>query len=352
MNLPDGERAHKVKRWQIRTKEEAALFLAKKARNAFKASGNSAILLVGPVDGFSAAIRQDLADHGMQPHWVDLAGLGPLAAQGRANFAAVICSYTDIRHSNAVARIVLRHGALRSLPFEQVTFPAGDYATLQRHNRHHALDLVSPLPNYDVDVFGIYEEALAHFEPKCDVRDYMDLCQLVQSIVDNRTPGDVAEFGSFRGHSGYLLASLLQAWDAQRTLYLFDTFDRFPQEDVGVDRFWSGSHAVDFETVQRKFDGFPFVHLVKGDFTDTWPRAGIEHLALVYVDCDSFRATDYLLRQIFAAVLSPGGVMIFEDYGHAPLLGNRAAVDGFFEGRRGCVRFFSHFSGSYIVIKL
>jgi len=349
---PNREQAPKVKRWHIRTKDEAARFLAKKARNAYKASGRRAILLVGPSDSFTEKIRQDLATHGMQPHRVDLDGLAQLAETETEGYAAVICGYTDIRYGNAVARSVLKHTALRMLPFEQVTFPADDYATLRRHSRHRALDLVSPLPNYDIDVFRLYEEALGHFEPKCDVRDYMDLCQLVRSMVDNGTAGDVAEFGSFRGHSGYLLASLMQAWGAARKLYLFDTFDLFPEEDFGVDQFWSGSHAVDFETVRHKFDGFSFVQLVKGDFTETLAQAGIQRLALAYVDCDSFRATDYLIRHIYPEVLSAGGVMVFEDYGHAPLLGTRAAVDGFFEGRRGCVRFFSQFSGSYIVIKL
>jgi hypothetical protein len=44
--------------------------------------------------------------------------------------------------------------------------------------------------------------------------------------------------------------------------------------------------------------------------------------------------------------------MVFEDYGHAQLLGNRAAVHNYFDNRPGCVQFFSQFSGCYIVVKL
>ena len=43
--------------------------------------------------------------------------------------------------------------------------------------------------------------------------------------------------------------------------------------------------------------------------------------------------------------------MVFEDYGHASLLGNRLAVHEAFDGKPGAFRFFSQFSGSFVVCK-
>ncbi|MDJ0723278.1 MAG: TylF/MycF/NovP-related O-methyltransferase [Desulfobacterales bacterium] len=346
------ETRRKINRWHIRNKSEAVEFLAKKARNAFKDAGKRAILLVGPDDPFSEAIRADLAARGMAPRRMALSALESSGVDTPDVYACVICTYTDIRRTGAVARLILQDPVLGRLTFEYVTFPRDSYATLERHTETTAADLVSPLPGYPVDVFALYEEALKHFEKKCDIRDFMDLCQLLKNTLDNGIDGDFAEFGSFRGHSGYLMASLLAKFGVSKTLYLFDTFSAFPQESFGIDQFWSQSHPVDFAAVQAKFEAFPFVRFVQGDFTRTFDDSGIQRLALAYVDCDAYRSTAYLIRRIYPEVLSPGGIMVFEDYGHAQLLGNRVAVDDYFSNRSGCVSFFSQFSGSFIVIKI
>ena len=342
----------KLNRWHIRTKSEAVQFLTKKARNAFKKAGKPPILLIGPDDDYSEAIRADLAARGMQPRRITLIALEACGVEAPDAYACIICTYTDIRRTGAVARHILRDPVLGRLTFEYVTFPRESYASLARHNDTTAADLVSPLPGYPVDVFAIYEEALTHFEKKCDIRDFMDLCQLLKNTIDNGIEGDIAEFGSYRGHSGYLMAALLAQLGASKTLYLFDTFSAFPQESYGIDQFWSRSHPVDFAAVRAKFEAFPFVRFVQGDFTRTFDEAGIERLALAYVDCDAYRSTAYLIRRIYPEILCPGGIMVFEDYGHAQLLGNRVAVDDYFTDRSGCVSFFSQFSGSFIVIKI
>ncbi len=346
------EPRRKINRWHIQSKADAIQFLTKKARNAFKKEGRRPILIIGDDDAFTQAVRSDLAARGMQPHVMGHEKLAREGVPDSASLACIVCTYTDIRRTGAAARHVLQDPVLGQLPFEYVTFPRDSYATLEQHTVTTALDLVSPLPGYPVDVLALYEESLARFEKKCDVRDFMDMCQLLKNTVDNGTGGDIAEFGSFRGHSGYLMASLLAELGSDKKLYLFDTFSAFPEEAFGIDQFWSRSHSVDFDDVRSKFNGFPLVRFIQGDFTRTFDPAGIRQLALVHVDCDAYRSTDYLIRRIYPDVLAPGGIMVFEDYGHAQLLGSRVAVDKYFSDRAGCVSFFSQFSGSYVVIKL
>ena len=346
------EPRRKINRWHIRTRTDAVRFLAKKARNAFKREGKRPILLIGDDDDYTRAIRQDLAARGMQPLIMDLSALKTSRVPAPESYACIVCTYTDIARTGAAAGHILQDPLLGRLTFEYVTFPRDSYKSLERHTVTTATDLVSPLPGYPVDVFAIYEEALKHFEKKCDIRDFMDLSQLLKNTVDNDIDGDIAEFGSFRGHSGYLMAMLLQKLGFQKRLHLFDTFSSFPEETFGIDQFWSQSHPVDFASVRAKFEAFPFVRFVQGDFTRTFDETGIRRLALAYVDCDAYRSTAYLIRRIYPEVLSPGGIMVFEDYGHAQLLGNRVAVDEYFGKRSGCVTFFSQFSGSYVVIKL
>jgi hypothetical protein len=339
-------------RWHLRNAADAIAFLSKKARNAFKEMRRPHILIIGGPGAMTDAVSADLSAHGMLPVVVALEKFILDGAPEPQRYACIVCTYTDIRRTTAAARRVLSDARLCRLTFEYVTFPAADYDTLARHQTEDALAKVSPLPTYPLDVFEIYDAALEQFEKKCDIRDFMDVCQLLKSVHDNGVGGDVAEFGAYRGHSGYLLASLMAGLGMQKRLFLFDTFDSFPEEPLGIDQFWSGSHPVDYEAVRRKFDAFPFVTFVKGDFTQTLPGTGIQTLSLVYVDCDAYRSTEYLIRRIFPDILAPGGIMVFEDYGHAQLLGNRVAVHHFFDNRPGCVQFFSQFSGCYIVIKL
>ena len=93
------------------------------------------------------------------------------------------------------------------------------------------------------------------------------------------------------------------------------------------------------------------VQLVKGDFTQTFEEIDTGKLALAFVDCDSYRGTEYLIKKIFDYCLAPSGLMLFEDYGHASLLGNRLAVHKLFDRKKNAFCFFSQFSGTYIVCK-
>jgi len=340
-------------RWQIRNADDAAIFLQKKARNAYKASQRRHILVIGGSDALTGEVTRDLAARGMRPIVQTIEAFQADGVRDEpAPYACVICTYTDIRRTTAAARAVLAHDRLRHLTFEYVTLPAEDYRGLVRHHCENALAKVSPLPTFPIDVFDLYETSLDHFEQKCDIRDFMDVCQLLKTVQDNGIAGDVAEFGSYRGHSGYLMASLMDGLGLDKRLFMFDTFATFPEQPMGIDRFWTGSLPVDFDTVRRKFDAFPFVRFIKGDFTRTLASSGVTKLALAYVDCDAYRSTAELIRLVFPNLLVPGGIIVFEDYGHAQLLGNRAAVHDFFDHRAGCIRFFSQFSGCYIVIKL
>ena len=170
--------------------------------------------------------------------------------------------------------------------------------------------------------------------------------------MTNGVPGDIAEFGSYQGHSGWLIARTLQALGSDKRVYLFDTFDEFPREPLGIDHFWNRTHGVDFAQVQARFAGLERVVFVRGDFTRTLPDSGLKQVALAHIDCDSYRATRFLIDTLFARHLSTGGLLICEDYGHPALLGARAAVHESVAHLPRHMPFYSQFSGLYAVLKL
>lgn len=245
---------------------------------------------------------------------------------------------------------IAQHATYRNSELVFKIRPAESWPSLiesrDRHDRPGAL-FVSSI--FDDGVFeSVYRFTLERVEQKCSVKDAADLYQLIRQTAG--VPGAVAEFGSYRGHSGLFIAETLRRLDDRRPVFLCDTFAAFPEESHAADRFWSGTHDVDFDQVRRLFADYENVSLVRGDFADTLDAIPANRFSLVHVDCDAYRSVRLVAERIFPR-LSAGGVIAFEDYGHDFCLGARLAVDECFAARTDCFRFFSAFSGVQIVLK-
>jgi hypothetical protein len=71
------------------------------------------------------------------------------------------------------------------------------------------------------------------------------LCRSVEYIVRNNIPGDIVECGVWRGGSMMAVARMLiKLGAADRSLYLFDTFDGM-STPTAADRQFSGEAAAD-----------------------------------------------------------------------------------------------------------
>jgi len=250
-----------------------------------------------------------------------------------------------------IAQGLIDNEITNSIPFEYVVIPKLENQIIDRM-WEDSRDFISPVHIQAEAWDNIFQQSCEIFEPKTGIRDYMDLVQGLNHLKARNLSGDIAEFGSFRGQSGYLTAKYLKEVKSAKKLFMFDMFESFPIETIGVDHFWSETHEVDFTDIKRKFKDLPNVELVKGDFTKTFEGSNCKELALAFVDCDSYRGTKYLIETIFDNFLVAGGIMVFEDYGHASLLGNRIAIHQAFDNKENVFCFFSHFSGSYFVCKI
>lgn len=261
----------------------------------------------------------------------------------------IACSTTNADVSRFLDAVAA-HPAYCNSEFLYKIRPAESWSKLidsrDRHDRPGALFVSSVFDDGQFD--DIYRYTLERVEQKCSVKDAADLYQLIRQTT--HVSGAVAEFGSYRGHSGLIIAETLRRLDDPRTVFLCDTFASFPNESHAADRFWSGTHDVDFEQVRRVFADHENVSLVRGDFADTIDTIPAERYSLVHVDCDAYRSVRLVSERIFPK-LSVNGIIAFEDYGHDFCLGARRAVDEYFAGRSDCFRFFSAFSGVQIVLK-
>ncbi len=204
--------------------------------------------------------------------------------------------------------------------------------------------------NLDYDFFyQIYSKSLKKFRQKCQIKDAWDIYQCV--YLTKRIKGDIIEVGSYKGHSGWLIEQFNHKLSRyKRQVFLCDTFDQFPNEKVGVDHGWSGSHRVNFQVVKKKFSHNRQVTLVKGDIRQTLPELKKKNWSFAFIDVDSYDATIFALKKIYPR-LSKGGIILCEDYGESHCLGARMAVDTFFADKK-TFSYFSFFSGCKAFFKL
>jgi Macrocin-O-methyltransferase (TylF) len=317
-------------------------------------------LLISGEDQFSTDLVKSLNEKSVSFKKIDLNRIATLSIDIPEKTGSIFTSYLDAKTIHKIGEQLLANNSLTNIPFEYVCIPKGEYPALEKYDDYNSYSFVSPLLTAELNFNEIYEKSLDRFDlrtpyfrytAKCDIRDFMDLSQLVTNVIRNEIKGDIAEFGSYKGHSGFLISELLNNYRSDKLLYMFDTFEEFPGERLGIDSFWSNTHKVNYEEVKSRLSSQDNIKLVKGDFTETLPLQSINKLSFIYVDCDSYRATKFLIEHLYENVLSRGGIMVFEDYGHPALLGNRLAVQQFFDERKDCLRFFSQFSGFYIVVK-
>ncbi len=159
--------------------------------------------------------------------------------------------------------------------------------------------------------------------------------------------GDIAECGVWRGGSAMAIAlTLVEAGDTDRHIYLYDTFTRPP--DPGprdVDVYGRDARTqVEADLRNPRFaylpldrvralmasTGYPAerVHFVVGPVEETVPGAAPDRLALLRLDTDYYASTAHEMAHLYPR-LTPGGVLIVDDYGE--FLGARAAVDEYLQ---------------------
>ncbi len=160
----------------------------------------------------------------------------------------------------------------------------------------------------------------------------------VEHVLKHRVPGDLIETGVWRGGACILMRAVLKAYNVtDRTVWVADSFEGLPPPDASRypadanDRHHTYTQlAVSFEEVVANFSKYGLlddqVRFLKGWFKDTLPTAPIERLAILRLDGDMYQSTMEALQALYHKV-SPGGVVIVDDYGAVPAC--RQAVHDF-----------------------
>jgi O-methyltransferase len=175
------------------------------------------------------------------------------------------------------------------------------------------------------------------------------LYQAIAYVVKRNIPGDFVECGVWQGGSALLAAlALARLGGPRRRIWMYDTFVGMTAPSP-LDIDISGTPAqqymdqysddgkwcyADLESVKQTFSKHAVpesdLEFVPGDVVQTLRERVPQQIAVLRLDTDWYESTRSEL-EILYPLLSTGGVLIVDDYGHWD--GSRKAVDEFFADR-------------------
>jgi O-methyltransferase len=156
-------------------------------------------------------------------------------------------------------------------------------------------------------------------------------------------PGDFVECGVYRGDMTWMIAQTVDLKSAGKRFYLYDTFagmapnyssaGDFP-EDPQYFRFIDKEYrAPDIEgRVRRRFQDEDFIIVTKGIVPDILHQIAPGQIAFLHLDMNSPRAEAGALEVLFDRI-SPGGIIVFDDYGWKLYQKQKEAADSFMAAR-------------------
>ncbi len=160
--------------------------------------------------------------------------------------------------------------------------------------------------------------AICHHAEKFSINPFAKLYLLAEQFLScQHLEGDVADLGSYRGGSAYVLRQL-----TTKHLHLFDTWAGTPIDD-DLCHHKMGEWAADFSECQENV-GTAIYHV--GIFPESAEHIATRQFCFVYVDSDTYQSVSDAIAFFWPRIVY-GGKMVFDDYGWEPCAGVKKAVD-------------------------
>lgn len=172
-----------------------------------------------------------------------------------------------------------------------------------------------------------FNEYLARFNEQDGMNTHRHW-MLAQALrLAESVPGDTAECGVFEGASSFLMC----AWGirAGRSHFAIDSFTGLSTPGPLDGDHWRRGHLSSPEEVARAhLAGFGNAVLLKGWIPEVFDHLPERRFAAVHIDVDLHEPTLASMRYFYER-MSPGGVIVCDDYGFSTCPGATSAIDGF-----------------------
>lgn len=157
----------------------------------------------------------------------------------------------------------------------------------------------------------------------------------LEQTLRGAIPGDIVEFGCYTGTTSLFLQRLLQQHTSDTSLHVYDSFAGLPEktlhdQSVAGDQFITGQlHAKKSDFIlnfKKAHLPLPVIH--KGWFRELTDSDIPERIAFAFLDGDFYDSITDSLKLVWPR-LSPGAILIVDDYHNEALPGTQKALDSF-----------------------
>jgi predicted O-methyltransferase YrrM len=184
-----------------------------------------------------------------------------------------------------------------------------------------------------------YAAALANGRSILDERCGLNLFLLFRFYLAALPPGNIIEFGSYKGGSAIFMAALSQRLGLNAHVWALDTFSGMPPTDKTIDNHTEGDFSdAQYEELSAYIQstGLRNITLVRGRFEDTvlHVRRDGGPFRLAHIDCDINPAVAFAYDST-RGFMVPGGYLVFDDPLVSSCLGALEAVEEFVIRRDG-----------------
>lgn len=126
-----------------------------------------------------------------------------------------------------------------------------------------------------------------------------------------RVGGDFVEVGAYKGNTANIILENSGLVETGKRYFIYDTFEH---SDADLNHALPEHGARLYDQVRSRFQKYDFVTVVKGYVPESFSQHFPERIAFAHVDLNQAPAEVGALRRIIP-VLSPGAVIILDDYG-------------------------------------
>lgn len=154
------------------------------------------------------------------------------------------------------------------------------------------------------------------------------LCSIAYNVSKN-TEGDFAECGVFKGDSTYSVINYCNLDKSKKLFWLIDTFDGFDLSQLSNDEL-KLRNSKQFKNVlnfvKTKFAKIKCARILPGLVPKILKNISSKKFCFVHIDMNAAYPEKMAFKYFFPR-LSKGGVIIFDDYGHAGHEEQRIVID-------------------------
>lgn len=175
-----------------------------------------------------------------------------------------------------------------------------------------------------------------------DEREVRVVLRELERVLAAQVSGDVTEFGCYVGTTSVHLAERVK--DTGRTLWLYDSFEGLPPK-TSEDSSPAGEQFVTGELLATKKQlitnlkqaRVPMPKITKGWFSDLTDSQVPPRVAFAFLDGDYYHSVKDPLKLIWPR-LSPGSIVVVDDYANEALPGAARAVDEWLQGHQATIK--------------